>query len=172
MRILHTVVVFWATISVMTSSTAAQQRLGSISLRAEIPSTVHLSSDVIPVRLHLGSGDSAEISFPLEVRWNVNSLATEILIVASLPGSTRALVDRSGHDIPASHLDIAIGDSGRKHFPERPQSARSGVLLTTLVLSEYGRQHSEAALIRIRCFGETASPGEYSGQIEMRTIIR
>jgi hypothetical protein len=157
----------------MTSSIAAPQGLGSISLTAKIPSTVNLSRNVVPIRLDLGSGDSTEVSLPLEMQWNVDRLATEILIVASFPNSARALTGRSGHSVPASTLDIEIGDSGWKRFPaHRTQLASSGVLLGTLVLSEYSRQHRQAFRMRIRCSENAISPGEYNGQMDLQAIVR
>jgi len=173
MRILRIAGILCSAVSIMTSSIAAQQGLGSISLTANLPSTVRLSSNVIPIRLDLGNDNSTEVSLPLEIQWNVDRLATEILIVASFPNSARALTGRSGHSVPASTLDIEIGDSGWKRFPEhRPQFAAAGVLLRTLVLSEYGRQHRQALRMRIRCSENAISPGEYYGQMDMQAIVR
>ncbi len=173
MRILRIVAFLCGAVSIMTSSIAAQQGSGSISLTAKIPSTANLSSNAVPIRLDLGSGDQTEVSLPLEIQWNVDRLATEILIVASFPDSARALTTRSGRSVPAAMLDIEIGDSGWKRFPEhRTPLASSGVLLRTLVLSEYGRQHRQALRMRIRCSGNAISPGEYYGQMDVHTIIR
>jgi hypothetical protein len=128
---------------------------------------------VVPIRLDLSNDNSTEVSLPLEIQWNVDRLVTERLIVASFPNSARALTGRSGISVSASTLDIEIGDSGWKRFPKhRPQFASAGVLLRTLVLAEYGRQHRQVLRMRIRCSENTISPGEYYGQMDVQAIVR
>src|SRR5712692_4803744 len=94
MRILRIVAFLCGAVSIMTSSIAAQQGSGSISLTAKIPSTANLSSNAVPIRLDLGSGDQTEVSLPLEIQWNVDRHSIEFR-EAARPLSGRRCQDPS-----------------------------------------------------------------------------
>ena len=173
MRTRHIAMLLYSFILAMTSNTAAQQSVGSISLTAILPSTVRLSDNWIPVSIRVGD-DRREISFPLEIQWNVGGLAKQIQIIAYFPDATSALGDRFGHTISASNLEIRSQNSDWKVFPEvRRTVASSGVLLMVIDVSE-ARQAGRRTQFKLCVHGDTKDfiPGEYYGRVQLRTAIR
>jgi hypothetical protein len=171
-RTIHLLV---AAVLAAVSPVTGQKASRSISLRAYLRSTVHLSDDSIAIYFRVANGSCQDISLPFDISWNLDRFAQQIQLIASFDNSGAALSDRQGHTIDSSGVEARIGDSAWKTFPGiRTHVLPSGILLSTIDVSEFGRQAHQHTKLHFRLCGDQAplSEGEYHGRVALHAIIR
>lgn len=152
-----------------------QQVSRSLSLKAYLRPTVHLSDEFVPVDFRVADTTCQEVSLPFDISWNLDRFAKQIQVIASFSNSASALSDKQGHTIEASAVEVRIGDSSWKVFPEiRRHIVTSGLLLTTIDVADFGRQAHQHTKLQFRlCEAQILPPkGEYHGRVELHTILR
>lgn len=157
------------------SPAIGQKATRAISLRAYLRSTVRLSDDSVALDLRLANGASQGISLPFDISWSLDRFTKQIQLIASFDNSSSALSDEEGHTIESSAVEVRIGDSAWKTFPGiRPHVSSSGILLSTINVSEFGRQAHQHTKLHFRLCADQASlsEGEYHGRVTVHAIIR
>src|SRR5689334_816692 len=156
------------------SFAAPQGAHQALSIRAYLKPTVHLNQESLDFHLQVPNSECGEFSFPLDIAWNLERFSSELQLIGSFLHAGSGLVGPQGQLIPASALEARVGDSSWKSFPTRgDQLAGSGLLLTTIYLSDSGRQSRLHAQLQLRVCnsGEGFAPGDYQGRVDLRTIV-
>jgi len=171
-RTIHLLV---AAVLAAVSPATGQRASRSIFLRAYLRSTVRLSENSVAVKFRLASGTCQDISVPFDISWNLDRFAQQIQLIASFENSGSALTDEQGHTIESSAIEARIADSIWKAFPgSRPHVSSAGILLSTINISEFGRQGHQHTKLHFRLCADQAVlfDGEYRGRVALQTIIR
>jgi len=171
-RTLHLLV---AAVLAAVSPATGQRTSRSILLRAYLRPTVRLSENSVAVKFRLASGTCQDISVPFDISWNLDRFAQQIQLIASFENSGSALTDEQGHTIESSAIEARIADSTWKAFPgSRPHVSSAGILLSTINVSEFGRQGHQHTKLHFRLCADQAVlfEGEYHGRVVLHAIIR
>jgi len=171
-RTLHLLV---AAVLAAVSPATGQRTSRSILLRAYLRPTVRLSENSVAVKFRLASGTCQDISVPFDISWNLDRFAQQIQLIASFENSGSALTDEQGHTIESSAIEARIADSIWKAFPgSRPHVSSAGILLSTINVSEFGRQGHQHTKLHFRLCADQAVlfEGEYHGRVVLHAIIR
>ncbi len=149
----------------------AQQAHQSVGLKAYLRPTVRLSEESFVLNFQLIEPTCAEISFPLDISWNLDHLNTEVVIIAVFSNSASALTGPQGQEVAASAVEARVMDSPWKSFPEtRAHVVNSGILLKTIRVEDFGRQDHRHIQLQFRICGQPT--GEYHGRVELHAVIR
>ncbi len=150
---------------------SAQQAHQSIGLKAYLRPTVRLSQESFVLNFQLIKPTCAEMSFPLDISWNLDQTNAEVLVIAVFSISDSALRGPQGEGIAASAVEARVMDSPWKSFPEtRAHVVNSGILLKTIRVEEFGRQAHQHIQLQFRICRQPT--GEYHGRVELRAVIR
>ena len=171
-RTLHLLV---AAVLAAVSPATGQRTSRSILLRAYLRPTVRLSENSVAVKFRLASGTCQDISVPFDISWNLDRFAQQIQLIASFENSGSALTEEQGHTIESSAIEARIADSTWKAFPgSRPHVSSAGILLSTINVSEFGRQGHQHTKLHFRLCADQAVlfEGEYHGRVALHAIIR
>jgi hypothetical protein len=167
-------IIVTATGPVSVPQAEAQQAHGSISLYAYLKPNVQARPDVLDVYLTPTAEACAESSQFIDIDWNADAGSHQIQIIASFSNSLSAMETTNGAVLPASSIEVRIGDWSWRRFPEaRPHTRTAGLLLATIELGQVGRQGSKHIPIDFRvCEAGFSLDSRYHGIASIQTIIR
>jgi hypothetical protein len=152
----------------------SQQSHGAISLYAYLKPYVRVTPEELDIYLTPTAEACAESSESIDIDWNVDAGSQQIQVIASFLNSLSAIQTTNGAALPASSIEVRIGDWAWKRFPEpRPHTTSAGLLLATIEVRQAGPRGSKHMPIDFRMCEAGFSPdSRYHGVTSIRTIIR